>query len=73
MEESPWVSKNREALWLKLVYAFSKPISNLFSSTISTIIAMRRYANPVTIHVDLSPTLSSPLKYCTQRESSTLL
>jgi hypothetical protein len=73
LEFNPWLCKKLEAPSLKLLYAFSNPISNVFSGTIRIIIAINRYVNPVTIQVDLSPIDSSLLKYWIVREASNLL
>lgn len=72
-EDKPWFSRKREALWLKLRYALSTPISRVWSSIMSTIMATSKYAKPVTMQVERSPTLSSPLKYWTHRVTRILL
>lgn len=72
-EDTPRSSRYTEALSLKLLYACSNPISSVFSSTISTIIATNKYTKPVTMHVERSPIDSSLLKYCMVNEISNLL
>lgn len=72
-DETPRSSKYTDALSLKLLYACSKPTSSVFSSIISTIMAINKYMSPVTMHVDRSPIDSSLLKYCTVNEMSNLL
>lgn len=72
-EETPRSSRYTEALSLKLLYACSRPVSSVFSSTINTIIATSKYTKPVTMHVERSPIDSSLLKYCTVSEMSSLL
>lgn len=69
----PCFMRNVEALELKLLYAVSNPSSNVFSSTIRIIIAIRKYERPITRQVDLSPSDSSDLKYCMVNENKVFL
>ena len=69
----PWFSKKLEAPSLNLLYALLRPTSNVLSGRTITIIAINKYSNPVTIHVDLSPIDSSLLKYCIVSEARSLL
>lgn len=62
-EMTPCPSRKLEALRLKLAYACSSPVSNVFSSIIRIIIEISKYVKPVTIHVDRSPIDSSLRKY----------
>lgn len=74
LESKPcWSCRKAAALLLKLEYALSSPISKLFSSTIKTIMDKTKYAKPVTITVDLSPTDSSLWKYWTVNANNNFL
>lgn len=72
-EDNPCLLKNTEAFFLKLSNAGSKPNSRVFSSVIRTIIDMKKYAQPITMQVDLSPKDSSLLKYCIVSDESIFL
>lgn len=72
-EWTPCPSRKTEALWLKLWYACSTPVSSVFSSTIKKIIETSRYIKPVTMHVDRSPIDSSLRKYWTVSDVKSLL
>lgn len=72
-ELTPCPSRKLEALRLKLVYACSKPVSSVFSSTIKIIIEISKYVSPVTIHVDRSPIDSSLRKYWIVSDVNSLL